>query len=313
MKEHFLWSEKYRPKTVNECILPPNIKNTFNGFIADGRMPNLILAGGAGIGKTSVAKAAIAELGADVMFLNGSLNAGIDVLRNDIAGYASAMSPMGGRKYVIFDEADWLTTNVQAALRNFMEEFAMNTSFILTANYKNKIMKELHSRCSMIDFQYDTKTKAKMATQFYKRVTNILDEEKVEADKDVVIEIVRKWFPDARRILNQLQTYSKENGGKIDKGVLVSFSDISLTKLYEDMRQKDFTSVRKWVAENADTYQMDLYLSMYNSIEKHLTPSSIPAVVDIIGEWQYRAAFAQHAEINVAACLSNIMAVAEWR
>lgn len=312
MKEHFIWAEKYRPSTIDDCILPTNIKNTFKGFLAEGQLPNMILCGEAGIGKTSVAKAAIAELGADVMMLNGSLNAGIDVLRNDIAGYASAVSTNGGRKYVIFDEADWLTTNVQAALRNFMEEFSRNCSFILTANYKNKIMKELHSRCSVIEFIYDAKTKAKMATQFYKRVMSILSMEGVEADKDVVAEIVRKWFPDSRRILNELQSYAKQNG-KIDTGVLTNFQEISLDHLFKLMKAKDFTNVRKWVAENANIYQFELYGKLYEALESHLTPASIPVVVDILGEWQYRGAFAQHAEINVAACLSNIMAAAEWR
>lgn len=312
MKEHFIWAEKYRPKTVEECILPSSIKNTFKGFVKEGQLPNLILCGGPGIGKTSIAKAAIAELGAETMFLNGSLNAGIDVLRNDIAGFASAMAWEGVRKYVIFDEADWLTPTVQAALRNFMEEFAGNCSFILTANYRNKIMKELHSRCSVIDFSYDAKTRAKMATQFYKRALIILASENVECNAEVVARIVNKWFPDSRRILNQLQSYAKANG-KIDSGVLTNFEEISMSQLYSWMKEKDFTKVRKWAAENADTYQYDLYERIYNTLEDHLTPQSIPAVVDILGEWQYRAAFAQHAEINVAACLSNIMAVAEWR
>src|SRR4029079_9975023 len=261
MNEEYLWTEIYRPHTIAETILPPSLKNTFSTFVEKKKIPNLPLSGRAGIGKTSIAKAMLDELRADYIVINGSLEGRqIDVLRNEILNYASSMSlTSGGRKYVILDEADYLNPNtVQPALRNFMEEYSQNCGFILTCNYKSKIIEYLHSRCSVIEFNISKQDKPALASQFYKRIVGILKKEKVEYDNAVVASVIAKFFPDFRRVLNELQRYSAS--GKIDTGILVDFQESSFKALVGFLKEKNFTAIRKWVSDNADMDSSELYI-----------------------------------------------------
>ena len=264
MNEEFLWVEKYRPKTIEDTILPADLKATFQQFVDQKNIPNLILSGTAGVGKTTVAKAMLEELDCDYIVINGSMNGNIDTLRNDILNFASTVSLSGGRKYVILDEADYLNPNsTQPALRNFMEEFSKNCGFILTCNYSNRIIEPLHSRCSVIDFKISKKAMAKLATQFFKRVTFILESEKIGFDQKVVAEVINKHFPDWRRVLNELQRYSVS--GKIDSGILVNMSHDSFKDLIKHMKDRDFTEVRKWVAKNSDADTTALFREFYDN------------------------------------------------
>jgi DNA polymerase III delta prime subunit len=308
--EHFLWTEKYRPKTISDCILPERLKESFQQYVNQKQIPNLLLTGGAGIGKTTVAKAMCNEVGCDFMVLNGSDENGVDVIRVKVKNYASSMSLAGGRKVIIIDEADYLSPNAQACLRNAIEEFAANCSFIFTCNYKNKIIDPLHSRCSVVDFGLKNGEKQKMASAFFKRIQLILETEKVEYDDKVIAELIKKHFPDFRRAINELQRYSKL--GKIDVGILAQIGDLSITQIVKFMKDKDFTSVRKWAA-TTEIDSTTLFRKLYDSLYDILKPSSIPGVVIVLADYQYKQAFVADQEINIVACLTEIMANGEFK
>lgn len=312
MIEEFLWVEKYRPKTIEETILPKELKKTFRQFVAQKNIPNLLLAGSAGIGKTTVAKAMLEELGSNYITVNGSLDRNIDTLRVSIQQFASSMSLAEGRKYVILDEADYLNPNsTQPALRNFMEEYASNCGFILTCNYKNRIISPLHSRCSVIDFKLEKDDKKEILTEFYKRVVTILKAENVKFDKAVVAEFIRKYYPDWRRIINELQRYSAT--GSIDAGILTSMQEITIKQLVADMKDKNITNVRKWAAENSNNDQTVIFRKLYDTASEYFTPVGVAQLIMIIGKFQYYAAFVADPEINIANCLTEIMVECEFR
>lgn len=312
MNKEFLWVEKYRPVKIVDTILPRELKATFQQFVDDGNVPNLLLTGRAGVGKTTVARAMLEELDCDYIVINGSLNGNIDTLRNDIMNFASSVSLSGGRKYVILDEADYLNANsTQPALRNFMEEYSKNCGFILTCNFKNRIIDPLHSRCSVIEFKIPSAEKPKMAAGFFKRAMDILKQENIEADGKVVAELITKFFPDWRRVLNEMQRYSAT--GKIDVGILADFSEDNFSSLIEMMKNKNFTGARKWVAENTDIDYNVLFRRFYDQSHAMMTPGSIPQLVTILADYQYKAAFAADQEINIAACVAEIMVTAEWK
>ncbi len=308
----FLWVEQYRPKTVDDCILPNGLKSTFKEFVANGNVPNVILSGGPGVGKTTIAKAVLEELGATYMMINGSEESGIDVLRTKIKNFASTVSLEGGRKYLILDEADYLNPqSTQPALRGFMEEFHNNCGFILTCNYKNRLIEPLHSRCSVVDFNIPKSEKPNLASEFMKRMVGILQNENVEYDKKVLVEVIQRHFPDWRRILNELQRYSVS--GRIDAGILTDIAEINIKELMNYMKKKEFTNVRKWVVNNLDMDAVRLYRSIYDSLYTFLDPTSIPHVVVILAEYQHKAAFVADQEINTLACLTEIMARAKFK
>jgi len=309
--EHLLWVEKYRPARIEDCILPDGIKETFQEFVKRKEIPNLLLSGTAGVGKTTVAKALCNEVGCDYIIINGSDESGIDVLRNKIKNYASSVSLMGGRKVIIIDEADYLNPNsTQPALRGAIEEFASNCSFIFTCNFKNRIIDPIHSRCSVIDFKING-SKPKLAAQLFKRVENILSQEGVTYDKEVVAAVITKHFPDNRRILNELQRYSV--AGTIDKGILASVSDIQLADLLRALKEKDFASARKWVTNNLDNDPARIFRKLYDSLYESLKPQSVPQLVLILAKYQYQAAFVADSEINLIACLTEIMVDCEFK
>lgn len=312
MREELLWVEKYRPKKIIDTILPKELKHTFQEFVSREQIPNLLLTGRAGTGKTTVARAMLEELECDYIIINGSLNGNIDTLRNDIKSFASAMSLGGNRKYVILDEADYLNPNsTQPALRNFIEEYSKNCGFILTCNFKNKIIEPLHSRCSVIEFKINKEDKPKMAASFFKRVIDILNKEGVEHDSKAVASVVEKHFPDFRRTINELQRYSVT--GKIDTGILTNLKEESLKEVVEYIKLKNFTSVRKWVGENSDVDTSTFFRSLYDTASMYLKPSSIPQLVLILAEYQYKAAFVADHEINLTACLTEIMVECDFK
>ena len=304
MNEHMLWVEKYRPKTVEDCILPESTKSTFQEYVNRKEIPNLLLSGTAGVGKTTIAKALCEEVGCDYIVINGSSERGIGTMQNQVMNYATAMSLSGGRKVVILDEADNLTPDAQKALRGIIEEVAANCSFIFTCNFKSKIMDAIHSRCTVIDFKLNG-NKAKMATQFFKRVEWILKEEGITYDKEVVAAIITKHFPDNRRVLNELQRYSVS--GTIDKGILASVADINLSDLVKALKDKDFASCRKWVTNNLDSDATVIFRKLYDTLYETLEPNSVPQMVLILAKYQYQAAFVADHEINLIACLTEIM------
>jgi DNA polymerase III delta prime subunit len=306
MKDQFLWVEKYRPKTIEDTILPAELKTVFQRFVTDGTIPNLLLCGSAGVGKTTVAMAMLEEVGADYILINGSLNGNIDTLRNEIANYASTISFTGGRKYVILDEADYLNANsTQPALRGFIEEFSKNCGFILTCNFKNRIIDPLHSRCSVIDFKIGKADKAKLAMQFMKRVGTILNTEGVAYDKAVVAEVIQKYFPDWRRVLNEFQRYAAS--GAIDSGILANMTEASIKDLILNMKSKNFTEVRKWAKNNLDTDVNYLYNEFYETAAEYVDPAYIPALVLLIAKYQYQNSFAANSEINFVAFCAETM------
>lgn len=311
MNEEFLYVEKYRPKTIEETILPVELKTTFQQFVDQKNIPNLILSGSAGVGKTTVARAMLEELGCDYIVINGSMNGNIDTLRVEILNFASSVSLSGGRKYVILDEADYLNANsTQPALRNFMEEFSRNCGFILTCNFKNRIIEPLHSRCSVIDFKIGKADMAKLAMQFMKRVENILSLEKVEYDKPVVAQLIQKYFPDWRRVLNELQRYSAT--GKIDSGILANLQQSSIKSLAKLMKEKNFSEIRKWTKNNIDTDVNVLYNEFYETASEYFTPRCIPALVMLLAKYQYQNSFSANVEINFTAFLVEVMLEMEF-
>lgn len=312
MSEQFLWVEKYRPKKIKDTILPQSLKTVFQQFVDQDKIPNLMLCGGAGVGKTTVARAMLEEIGCDYIVINGSMYGNIDTLRTDIKDFASSVSLTGGRKYVILDEADYLNPNsTQPALRNFMEEFSKNCGFIFTCNFKNKIIEPLHSRCSVIDFVIPNTEKPSMAAQFYKRVCTILEEESVVYDKKVVAALIEKYFPDWRRTLNELQRYSST--GTIDTGILSDISADNVRTLVKLLKEKNFTEVRKWVALNNDVDTTKFFRELYDTSSEYLKPNSIPQLVLKLADYQYKAAFVADQEINTAACLTEIMVECEFK
>lgn len=312
MNDEFLWVEKYRPRKIDDAVLPCELKNTFKEFVAQKNIPNLILAGSAGIGKTTVARAMLEEIDADYYIINGSMNGNIDTLRNDIQSFASTVSFKDGRKYVILDEADYLNANsTQPALRNFMEEFSRNCGFILTCNFKNRIIQPLHSRCSVIDFKITSDEMPKMAAQFFKRVCTILTLEAIDFDKAVIAEVINKHFPDWRRVLNELQRYAAT--GKIDSGILTNMAKESIDSLVRLMRDRNFTESRKWIAENSNNDPSSLFNEFYENAVNYFKPNSIPQLILIISKYQYQAAFVANHEINLAACVLEIMSECEFK
>lgn len=304
--DQYLWVEKYRPQTIEECILPESMKKTFKEFIDSGELPNFLFCGGAGVGKTTVAKALCNEVGAEYLFINGSEESGIDVLRNKIKNFASSVSLTDSKKVVILDEADYLNANsTQPALRGFIEEFSNNCRFIFTCNFKNRIIEPLHSRCAVVEFKIENKEKATIAASFFKRVVNILKTENIEFDKAVVAELIGKHFPDYRRVLNELQRYSVS--GKIDSGLLVNIGDESYADLVKNLKAKNFTEVRKWVGKNSDVETTELFRHLYDKAVDYIEQSSIPQLVLVLAEYQYRAAFVADKEINIMAALTEVM------
>ena len=310
----FLWVEKYRPKTIEECILPSETKKTFLGFLSKGEVPNLLLSGPAGCGKTTVAKALCEELGADYYVINGSDEGRfLDTVRNQAINFASTVSITSGAKHkvIIIDEADNTTHDVQLLLRANIEDFYGNCRFIFTCNYKNKIIEPLHSRCAVVDFSIRGKQKQEMAVEFFKRLNVILEKERVEYDKKVIVELINKHFPDWRRVLNECQRYSAN--GKIDTGILATFSDVSLNDLLKNMKQKNFSEVRKWVVDNLDNDPAMLLRRVYDSLYTSLKNVSIPAAVLIVAKYQYQVAFVADQEINILAALTEIMVECEFK
>ena len=314
MRDEFLWVEKYRPRKIEECILPDNIKNTFLNFLDKGEVPNLLLAGPAGCGKTTVAKALCNELGVDYYVINGSDEGRfLDTVRNNAKNFAStvSISSTAKHKVIIIDEADNTTNDVQLLLRAFIEEFSGNCRFIFTCNYKNKIVEPLHSRCAVVEFGIKGKERQEIAASFFKRIQTILDTEGIKYDNKVLVELINKHFPDWRRVLNEIQRYS--SGGAIDAGILATFSDVKVNNLIQNLKQKNFPEVRKWVVDNLDNDSGVLMRRIYDALYTSLANASIPAAVLIIAKYQYQIAFVADQEINMLACLTEIMVECEFR
>ena len=310
----FIWVEKYRPKTIDECILPDNIKKTFKEFLNRGEIPNMLLAGPPGVGKTTVAKALCNELGVDFYVINGSDEGRfLDTVRNNAKNFASTVSLTSEAKHkvIIIDEADNTGNDVQLLLRAFIEEFAGNCRFIFTCNYKNKILEPLHSRCAVVDFSIRGKEKQQIAASFFQRLNFILEQERIETDKKVLVELINKHFPDWRRVLNECQRYSVS--GKIDSGILAAFSDVAVDDLIKNLKAKNFPEVRKWVNNNMDNDTSVLFRRIYDSLYESLVPNTIPAAVLVIAKYQYQMAFVADQEINMLACLTEIMVECEFK
>ena len=313
MSKEFLYVEKYRPQTIEDTILPASIKKSFFEFVKNGEIPNLLLSGSAGVGKTTVAKALCNELGADYIVINGSDEGRlIDTLRTKIKNFASTVSLAGGPKVVILDEADYISADsVQPALRNFIEEFSSNCRFIFTCNYKNRIIPALHSRCTVIDFSITPEEKQRLASVFLSRLMEICDSEGIKYDTQVLVELILKFFPDFRRCLNEVQRYGAS--GEIDSGLLATLSEEKLTPLLDMLKDKDWAGMRKWVGQNSDQDFNTLYRKLFNALEKKLQPSSIPASVLLIADYQHKSAFAMDSEINFVACLTEIMSECKFK
>lgn len=310
--DQFLWVEKYRPQKIDDCVLPESLKDTFKQYIAQGELPHFLLSGTAGVGKTTVAKALCNEIGAEYIMINGSEESGIDTLRTKIKGFASTVSLTDSPKIVIIDEADYLQANsTQPALRSFIEEFSANCRFIFTCNFKNRILEAIHSRCACIDFKIDNKDKQVLLATFFKRASQILKQENVDFDQKVVAELITKHFPDYRRVLNELQRYSVS--GKIDSGILVNMSQESFKDLIKMMKEKDFTNVRKWVGKNSDSDTVALFRELYDTSVNNMAAESIPQLVLILADYQYKAAFVADHELNIMAALTEIMANVKFK
>ena len=309
--ESFLWVEKYRPQKVSECILPERLKKVFQTYVDTKDIPNLMLTGSAGVGKTTVAKAMCDEIGVNHMIINSSEERGIDILRNKIKNYASTISLTGGRKVIILDEADYLTPDAQAALRGMIEQFANNCTFILTCNFKSRLIDALHSRCSVVDFGLAGSEKQEMAMGFFSRVKSILDTEGITFDKNVLAQIVQKHFPDYRRTLNELQRYSKN--GAIDASIAGQISDVrKIEDLAKALKSKDFSTMRKWVVANSDVDPARIYRNIYDAMATYVKPDTIPQAIVTLSKYQYQAAFVADQEINLVACLTELMVDCEF-
>jgi len=308
----FLWVEKYRPKTISECILTSDLYKTFTQIIEQGEIQNMMFTGTAGTGKTTVARALCNVLDLDYIIINGSEESGIDTLRNKIKQFASSVSLSGGYKVVILDEADYLNPqSTQPALRGFIEEFSANCRFILTCNFKNRIIEPLHSRCSVIEFAIPKKEREALASSFMNRIMNILREETINYDEQVIAELIMKYFPDFRRTINELQRYS--TFGKIDSGILVNATDITIDTLMSSLKMKDFKKMRQWVADNIDIEPASMFRKMYDNMNEHVEPSSIPQMVLILADYQYKNSFVADHELNMVACCTEIMAGVKFK
>jgi len=312
MQDQFLWVEKYRPKTIADCILPKPLKATFQQIVDSGELPNLMLTGTAGLGKTTVARALCEQLGIDYIIINGSEDGNIDTLRTKIRQFASTVSLQGGYKCVILDEADYLNPqSTQPALRGFIEEFSNNCRFILTCNFKNRVIEPLHSRCGVIDFKFDKKLLATLCGQFMNRLKDILKTESIEFDEGVLAELIMKHAPDWRRVLNEAQRYSLN--GSIDAGILVTLDDKSIKDLMTALKAKNFKGMREWVVNNIDTEPHAIFRKIYDNLNEFLQPQSIPQVILILADYQYKNAFVADHELNVVACMTEVMANSEWK
>lgn len=312
MQDQFLWVEKYRPKTIEQCILPKQLKDTFQQIVDSGELPNLMLTGTAGLGKTTVARALCEQLGIDYIIINGSEEGNIDTLRTKIRQFASTVSLAGGYKCVILDEADYLNPqSTQPALRGFIEEFADNCRFILTCNFKNRVIEPLHSRCGVIDFKFDKKMLASLCGQFMARLKDILTKENISFEESVLAELIMKHAPDWRRVLNEGQRYSIS--GSIDAGILVTLNDKSIKDLMSSLKAKNFKGMREWVVNNIDTEPHAIFRKIYDNLNEYLQPQSIPQVILILADYQYKNAFVADHELNVVACMTEVMANSEWK
>lgn len=308
----FLWVERYRPRKVDETILSNDLKQVFNQIVATGQLPNMLFTGTAGVGKTTVARALCNELGLDYILVNGSEEGNIDTLRNKVKSFASTVSLQGGYKVVILDEADYLNPqSTQPALRGFIEEFANNCRFILTCNFKNRIIEPLHSRCSVYDFNIQRNENPKIAATFYKRVVDILTTENVDFEPKALAILVEKHFPDFRRVLNECQRYSIS--GKIDSGVLSNLVDDNIKSLMNHLKEKNFKGMRQWVVDNIDVEPQAIFRKIYDTMTDYAQPQSIPQIVLILADYQYKNAFVADHELNVVACMTEIMANAQWK
>ncbi len=312
MNTDFLWVEQYRPKTIDDCILPDSLKSLFTAFIKKGEISNMLFSGTAGIGKTTVAKALCEQMNCDWIMINGSEEGGIDVLRNKIKNFASTVSLSGGKKVVILDEADYLNPqSTQPALRGFVEEFHKNCRFILTCNFKNRIIEPLHSRFSNIEFKVNPKDKPKLASRLFERAIYILKEQNVSYEDKVLVELITKHFPDFRKLINELQRYSVS--GSIDAGILVNVSDENLKTLITHLKGKEFSDMRKWVVNNLDNDPVKIFRKIYDTLYTNLEPSTIPHAVLIIADYQYKSAFVADQEINLVACLTELMSQVKFK
>ena len=308
----FLWVEKYRPKTIDDCVLPAHIKTTFKQIVNGGELHNMLLTGTAGLGKTTVAKALCNELDLDYLLINGSEESGIDTLRNKIKQFASSVSLQGGYKVVILDEADYLNPqSTQPALRGFIEEFSGNCRFILTCNFKNRIIEPLHSRCSVVEFNIPKKESERLCSVMMARLMLILDDEGIEYETKVLAELIMKYMPDWRRVINELQRYS--TSGVIDSGILVSLSDISVNELMSSLKIKDFKKMRQWVADNIDSDPASLFRKLYDNMNEYVVPESIPQMVLILADYQYKNSFVSDHELNLVACCTELMAGVKFK
>lgn len=310
--DEFLWVQKYRPRKVSDTILPDRIKKIFQKFVQDGNIPNLLLAGPPGTGKTTIAKAMLDEIEADYIVINGSLKGGIDTLRYDIQNFASSVSFAGGRKYVIIDEADYLTINTQTAFRGFVEEFSKNCGFIFTCNYKNRIIPALvESRFSTIDFVFERDEKPRLAASFFKRTLGILDLEGIPYEPKAVAKVIEKYFPDFRRVLGNLQKYAAS--GKIDEGIFVDLSRESIDGLFTMLKEKRFSDMRKWVADNSDQDANELFRQIYDIATDKVEMKSLPGLVVTLADYMYKHSFVADPEINMVAFLTEIMLECSFR
>tara|TARA_Y100000593_G_scaffold92666_1_gene185034 strand:+ start:548 stop:1489 length:942 start_codon:yes stop_codon:yes gene_type:complete len=306
MRDEFLWVEKYRPKTISECILPTQMKKTFLEFVKNKEIPNLLLHGNSGIGKTTVARALCEELGCDSILINGSDEGRyIDTFHTKIASFASSISLGGNRKIIIIDEADYLNPqSIQPAMRAFIEEFSSNCGFIFTCNYVHKILPAIHSRCSVIDFRLDKGQEQAICMSFMQRVIEILNAEDITYNEEVIAQLIWKFRPDWRRVLNEIQRYS--SGGEINVGILSSLNDENFEKLAGILEKKKFTDIRQWVVDNLDSDPATIYRKLYDNLTKRISPNSVPDTVLVIGEYSYKSAFVADQEINLICCLIEL-------
>lgn len=309
--DELLWVQKYRPQKVADTILPELTKKSFQKFVDDNNVPNLLLAGSPGTGKTTAAKAMLEQLGCDYIIINAALNRGIDTVRSEISTFASAISLAGGRKYIILDEADYLTPDAQASMRNLIETFSKNCGFIFTCNFKNRIIAPLRSRLSEVDFAVEKTEKPKLAAQFFKRTLAILKNENVDFDQKVVAKVIEKYFPDFRRILNELQKYA--GNGRIDEGIFADFKQESIDELFSLLKEKNFTGMRKWCADNSDQDPNEIFRKIYDTATDKIELKSMPSFVVSLADYMYKAAFVADQEINLVAFLTEIMMETSFR
>ena len=311
-KSEFLWVEKYRPQTIEDCILPKGLKKTFQQIVDTGEVHNMLLTGSSGLGKTTVARALCNQLNLDYIIINASEESGIDVLRSKIKQFASSVSLNGGTKVVILDEADYLNAqSTQPALRGFIEEFSANCRFILTCNFKNRIIEPLHSRCSVIEFNTTKKQLASLAACFMKRLQTILTSEGVDFNNEILAELIMRYAPDWRRVINECQRYS--SSGEITSDILIGLSDQNITALVGFLKNKDFKNMRTWVTNNTDVDCSVIFRRIYDTLYDYAQPQSIPSIILILADYQYKAAFVADKELNTVACLTEIMASSEWK